>query len=111
MSESLLPDVPIAFGLRAQGHIPTVRRMLQEGHSWAEIGAEIGWDGATAMRFYRDDYEAVDELADRLLDGITVVLQAFTTEQLRAIADHREEINAEGWIHPLIREYAEVHRD
>lgn len=59
MSESpwdVLANVPIVFGLRAQGHIPTVERMLAEGASWDEIGKEIGWDGAAAQRFY-EEYE------------------------------------------------------
>lgn len=47
-----LPNVPIAFGLRAQGHLDTVERMLAEHRSWAEIGAAIGWDPETAERYY-----------------------------------------------------------
>ncbi len=47
-----LLDVPFKFGLRAQGHIPTVERMLSEGASWSEIGRAIGWDGDTARDFY-----------------------------------------------------------
>lgn len=31
------------FGLKAQGHIPTVERMVAEGKSWKEIGNAIGW--------------------------------------------------------------------
>lgn len=42
----------IKFGLRAQGHIPTVRRMLAAGASWDEIGREIGWHGDTARKWF-----------------------------------------------------------
>lgn len=45
-------NVKILFGLQAQGHIPTVERMVTEGATWAEIGKAIGWDGQTAMRHY-----------------------------------------------------------
>lgn len=33
------------FGLKAQGHMPTVERMRGEGKSWAEIGDRMGWLG------------------------------------------------------------------
>lgn len=111
MPESVLPDVPIRFGLRAQGHIETVRAMLRAGRSWDEIGREIGWDGDTARRYWRADQDAVNTLADRVLDGITVALQEFTTEELHAVADHREQVYAECWMPTLIRQYVEVHRD
>jgi hypothetical protein len=52
----------------------------------------------------------VAEKADRLLDGITVELQTWTTEELEEIAAYRESINAEGWMARLIREYVEVWR-
>ncbi len=61
-SESLfasLPDVPIAFGLTAQGHMPTIERMLMEHASWVEIGAAIGWEPETAARYYA--MESVDD--------------------------------------------------
>ncbi len=48
--------------------------------------------------------------ADRLLDGITAALQEFDTETLRAIAAYRDEINPDGWMQKLIREYVEVWR-
>ena len=38
----------VTFGLVAQGHIPTVERMLGEGQSWDDIGAAIGWCPKTA---------------------------------------------------------------
>lgn len=41
-----------AFGLRAQGHLPTIERMLADGKAWNDIGKEIGWHPETAQRFY-----------------------------------------------------------
>lgn len=42
----------VKFGLRAQGHIPTIERMLSEGKSWDDIGRAIGWHGSTAKEWY-----------------------------------------------------------
>lgn len=42
----------VRFGLRDQGHLPTVSRMLAEGKSWQGIGAAIGWEPATAKRHW-----------------------------------------------------------
>lgn len=50
--EDVFKDVKIKFGLRAQGHIPNVERMLAEGKSWEEIGNAIGWHGPTAKEYY-----------------------------------------------------------
>lgn len=47
-----LENVPIAFGLVAQGHIPTIARMLIEEKSWEEIGNAIGWCSVTAKQHY-----------------------------------------------------------
>lgn len=44
--------VQIKFGLRAQGHIPTIQRMLEEGHSWQAIGEAIHWDPDTAREWF-----------------------------------------------------------
>lgn len=44
--------VRIVFGLRAQGHVPTVERMLASGFSWDQIGRSIGWYGPTVKEFY-----------------------------------------------------------
>jgi hypothetical protein len=48
--------------------------------------------------------------ADRLLDGCTAALQDFTTEELHAIADDRDDINPGGWMQTMIRQYIEVWR-
>lgn len=48
--EELFHGVTIRFGLRQQGHLPTVKRMLAEGASWGDIGRAIGWDPQTAER-------------------------------------------------------------
>lgn len=50
-----LLDTPVVFGLRAQGHIPTIKKMLAAGRSWDAIGKEIGWDPDTAQRHYESD--------------------------------------------------------
>jgi hypothetical protein len=50
--ESGRPLLIPVFGLKAQGHIPTIQRMLTEGKTWEEIGREIGWDPGTAEKFY-----------------------------------------------------------
>lgn len=51
LSEAL-KDVPVAFGLRAQGHLPTIEAMLREGCTWTEIGRAIRWDPDTAREWY-----------------------------------------------------------
>ena len=43
----------VQIGLRAQGHIPTIERMLSEGATWGEIGKAIGWCPETAWRWYQ----------------------------------------------------------
>lgn len=43
-------NAPIAFGLKSQGHIPTIERMLAE--AWDKIGNEIGWMPSTAREHY-----------------------------------------------------------
>jgi hypothetical protein len=48
----------VVFGLRAQGHIPTIERMLAEGASWPEIGDAICWCPDTAREWYERDQEA-----------------------------------------------------
>lgn len=45
-------NVKVLIGLRQQGHIETVERMLTEGKTWDEIGATIHWHGPTAKRWY-----------------------------------------------------------
>lgn len=57
--DALMNSRPVLFGLRAQGHIPTVEAMLRDGCTWTEIGRAIGWDGMTAKRFYEIDRAAV----------------------------------------------------
>jgi hypothetical protein len=50
--QEILGDTKVLIGLRQQGHIPTVERMIAEGKSWDEIGKAIGWDGKAAMEWY-----------------------------------------------------------
>lgn len=40
------------FGLKAQGHIPTIQQMLSENKTWDEIGTKIGWLPETAREHY-----------------------------------------------------------
>ena len=47
-----LANARVLFGLKAQGHIPTIERMLKENKSWEEIGQEIGWLPKTAQEHY-----------------------------------------------------------
>jgi len=53
--------VKIAFGLRQQGHIPTIERMLAEGADWDAIGREIGWCPQTAEQHWNWHLEALRE--------------------------------------------------
>lgn len=60
-------DVKVQIGLRQQGHIPTIERMLAEGASWGEIGKALGWHGPTAKEWYeaeKDREEATPVLKD-----------------------------------------------
>jgi len=51
---SLLDEVglTVRFGLRAQGHIPTIKRMLEDGETWRTIGETIGWCPDTARQHW-----------------------------------------------------------
>jgi hypothetical protein len=42
-----LQNAPVAFGLDAQGHLPTIEQMLAGKKTWAEIANQIGWDEIT----------------------------------------------------------------
>lgn len=39
-----LKNAAVEFGLEAQGHIPTILRMLQEGCTWDAIAKSVNWD-------------------------------------------------------------------
>lgn len=45
-------NAPVLFGLVAQGHIPTIERMLADGRDWDYIGGAIGWMPETAKEHY-----------------------------------------------------------
>lgn len=47
-----LDRVTVCFGIEAQGHIPTIERMLREGAAWSEISQAIGWDRDAAAQHY-----------------------------------------------------------
>jgi hypothetical protein len=51
--EKLFEGVVCVFGLKNQGHIPTIERMLSEGKSWEDIGREINWCPKTAEKHYQ----------------------------------------------------------
>lgn len=55
----LLGDFKFYFGLKAQGHLPTIKKMLKENKSWEEIGKEIGWCPKTAEKFYEMEKNAL----------------------------------------------------
>lgn len=45
-------NVTPKIGLEAQGHIPTVERMREEGCTWDEIAKAVRWsDGATVEQW------------------------------------------------------------
>ncbi len=48
----ILLNMPVLFGLEAQGHIPTIEQMLSENKTWDEIGKTIGWLPDTAQEHY-----------------------------------------------------------
>lgn len=45
-------NAPILFGLKHQGLIPMVEKMIKDGATWDEIGKKIGWDPKTAEEHY-----------------------------------------------------------
>lgn len=60
-----LLNAPVVFGLKAQGHLPTIGRMLGQGKTWEEIGKAIGWCPDTAKEHYRRMH-MLDRLANTL---------------------------------------------
>ena len=46
----------VKFGLKAQGHLPTIRAMLNGGDNWAAIGKAIGWCPKTAQEHWERYY-------------------------------------------------------
>jgi hypothetical protein len=53
-----LANAKVLFGLRAQGHIPTIERMLAVGEGWGAIGRAIGWEPAAAEQHYAEHLDA-----------------------------------------------------
>ena len=47
-----LLDATVVFGLAAQGHLPTIEKMLSAGDGWDAIAKAIGWERATARAHY-----------------------------------------------------------
>ena len=52
LKASLAKTTTVEVGLRAQGHMPRVMAMLEEGASWEQIGQAIGWDPDTAREWF-----------------------------------------------------------
>ncbi len=50
------------------------------------------------------------ETQDLVVDGCIMAMQDFTVEELVALAEHAEKINATGWLPLMIREYLNVWR-
>lgn len=50
--EILCSGTPL-FGLRAQGHVPLITRMLASGWGWEIIGRAIGWCPEVAERHWK----------------------------------------------------------
>lgn len=57
----------VKFGLRQQGHLPTIKRMLEECKSWEEIGRAISWDPTTAEEWYHDE-QLMEMVRDKMLE-------------------------------------------
>lgn len=48
-----LADCKVSFGLVAQGHIPTIESLIEQGYGWDYIAKKIGWDRDTAIQHYQ----------------------------------------------------------
>jgi hypothetical protein len=96
------PGVRVRFGLEAQGHIPTVERMLDEGCCWPEINRAIGWAGDAAeknyMRHLRRKHKAAIEALNAVKSwdidqsmnhglGISFALTHELREKVQAVVD------------------------
>lgn len=71
----LLDDAPTRFGLRAQGHLPTIETMLGNGHTWDQIAHEIGWQRCAARSHFEHAVgeEDTKELRSVLAEAIEVL--------------------------------------
>lgn len=47
------------FGLRQQGHLPYIGRMLAEKKSWRWIAATIGWSPETLKRCWLEEMDEI----------------------------------------------------
>ena len=45
-------NAQVRFGLKQQGHLPTIEKMLKNNATWEEIGKAINWDPETAKEHY-----------------------------------------------------------
>ena len=70
MSDELLEKLggtKILFGLVAQGHIPTIEKMLKENKLWEQIADELGWVKEAVMRSYIEYLQYKNAEYERLL--------------------------------------------
>lgn len=76
-------DLQVRIGLRAQGHMPAVEKMLRDGKTWDDIGAAIGWHGPSVREWW--SREVLADLAElsrlrlassAMHDDITALLRA-----------------------------------
>ena len=51
LPEELL-NAKVVFGLKNQGHLQTIEKMLAEGKNWRDIAHEIGWMPDAARKHY-----------------------------------------------------------
>jgi hypothetical protein len=93
----LLGNAPVKIGLRQQGHMKTVARMLSAGATWDEIGAAIGWHGPTAQDWFGRELLAELELLRRDLTAICDEHYECQTGGLCSMLnDIRERLEAKG---------------
>ena len=74
----------IIFGLEAQGHIPTIEKMLAEGRNWEEIANTIGWCQVTAREHY-------ERFTRKNQENEVFSLLARAVEMLRKVGDGLDE--------------------
>ena len=69
--------VKVKFGLVAQGHIPTIEKMLDKHCSWDEINKEIGWAGGAAQENYTRYLRAQSAEKDKRIAELEALESAF----------------------------------
>lgn len=79
-----LLNAPVVFGLKAQGHLPTIGKMLGQGKTWEEIGKAINWCPDTARehyeRYWRENPIKVMTTAEAVELHLPEVYKTLTTK-------------------------------